>query len=56
MGARIKVTGYIDPADLDGEDRDDADPTGLSESGFNGQHQRLGYLLEDLDFELVDED
>lgn len=52
---RIKVTGYIPVDDLDPEDVDLADKTGMSEAGFDRLHEELGSQLEDLDAELVED-
>lgn len=54
---RIKFTGYMNLIDLDPEDIDMDDPTGLSESGYNkltGHGDTVPKLsdLEDLSTEL----
>jgi hypothetical protein len=48
--ARIKITGYLDTLNLEPQQVDEADPTGLSSDGYLEICNDLG--LEDIDFEL----
>lgn len=56
---RIKVTGYIDPDDLDFDQKDPTHGMGITnafyEAAMQSPESTVGPLLQELEFELVDE-